>query len=415
MAISSDRGDVLAQARRIVIEDGRLSPRERQELLSLISSLAESSQPIPSLHPNNGDQPVRQDRSSASHALLSLLKQQADELDALKKLSLNLTSSLDLQTVLDAVVMEAMRLVKHAFSADIFLYTGSELTFGAAMDLSGARTKPYMDPRPDGLTFSVARGGEPIFIEDMASHPFYSDYNLQREGSIIGIPLMINNNVVGVMNLSRTIKGGFSSPELRLLGLLADQAAVAISNASLHQMVSRQAYSDTVTGLPNRRALDERLEREVMHARRTGNSFAVIMMDLDGFKVINDTYGHALGDQVLRDLFRYLSAGLRSSDFLARYGGDELTLILSQSDMAAARLVTEKLLENLHNYHFPLPVGEALRISLSGGVALYPIHAMSGTDLLRAADEALYRAKKHNRGSFVVAYGFTGPLSPLQT
>jgi diguanylate cyclase (GGDEF)-like protein len=415
MAISSERGDVLAQARRIVIEDGRLSPRERQELLKLIGSLAESSQPIPSLQPHEGEQAPALDGSSASHALLSLLKQQADELDALKKLSLNLTSSLDLQTVLDAVVMEAMRLVRNAFSADIFLYTGGELTFGASMDLTGARTKPYMNPRSDGLTFTVARGGEPIFVEDMSTHPFYKGFDLQREGSIIGIPLTINNNVVGVMNLSRTIKGGFSSPELRLLGLLADQAAVAISNASLHQMVSRQAYSDTVTGLPNRRALDERLEREVMHARRTGSSFAVIMMDLDGFKEINDTYGHALGDQVLRDLFHHMATGLRSSDFLARYGGDELTLILSQSDMAAARLVTEKLLENLHNYRFPLPGGESLTLSLSGGVALYPIHAMSGTDLLRAADEALYRAKKHNRGSFVVAYGFTGPLSNLQT
>ena len=221
---------------------------------------------------------------------------------------------------------------------------------------------------------------------------------------------MINNNVVGVMNLSRSVKGSFSPPELRLLGLLADQAAVAISNASLHQIVSRQAYSDTVTGLPNRRALDERLEREVMHARRTGFPFSVLMMDLDGFKEVNDTHGHSLGDQVLRDLFRYLASGLRSSDFLARYGGDELTLILSQTDLPAARLVTEKLLDNLHKYQFPLPGGGALKLSLSGGLALYPLHAMSGTDLLRAADEALYRAKKHNRGSFVVAYGFTGPL-----
>lgn len=410
MTITSDRGDILAQARRIVIEDGRLSPRERQDLLELINRLAESSHPIPNLHPNDSGSAAPVESNSASHALLALLKQQADELDALKKLSLNLTSSLDLQTVLDAVVMEAMRLVKDAYSADIFLYANGELNFGASMDMSGARHKPYMDPRQDGLTFTVARGGEPIFIEDMATHPFYQDATFNKNGSIIGIPLIINNNVVGVMNLSRTVKGSFSPPELRLLGLLSDQAAVAISNASLHQIVSRQAYSDTVTGLPNRRALDERLEREVMHARRTGFPFSVLMMDLDGFKEVNDTHGHALGDMVLRDLFRYLASGLRSSDFLARYGGDELTLILSQTDLPAARLVTEKLLENLHKYQFQLPGGGALKLSLSGGLALYPLHAMSGTDLLRAADEALYRAKKHNRGSFVVAYGFTGPL-----
>ena len=94
--------------------------------------------------------------------------------------------------------------------------------------------------------------------------------------------------------------GGFSTSELRLLSLLSDQAAVAISNASLHQMISRQAYSDTLTGLPNRRALDERLEEEVLSARRNNYSFAVIMMDLDGFKDVNDTYGHSTGDDVLR-------------------------------------------------------------------------------------------------------------------
>ncbi|MGE5249139.1 MAG: diguanylate cyclase domain-containing protein [Bacteroidota bacterium] len=407
MASSSDRGDVLTQARRIVNEDGRLSPRERQDLLNLINELAERTEPIPKLQ-ESAEATWAPAGNSAARALLALLKQQADELDALKKLSLNLTSSLDLQTVLNAVVTEALHLVRNAFTADIFLYSSGTLNFGAAMDSSGPRRKPYMEPRPDGLTFTVARGEEPVIIEDMATHPLYRDLETRKDGSIIGIPLMINNNVVGVMNLSRTIKGRFSPPELRLLGLLADQAAVAISNASLHQMVSRQAYSDTVTGLPNRRALDERLEREVLHARRTGLPFAVMMIDLDDFKQINDTHGHALGDQVLHDLFKHLASGLRSSDFLARYGGDELTLILSQTDLAAARLVTEKLLERVRKYSFPLPRGGELRVSLSGGVALYPIHAMNGTDLLRAADEALYRAKKQSRGSFVVAYGFTG-------
>ncbi len=349
--------------------------------------------------------------NTASHALLTLLKQQADELDALKKLSLNLTSSLDLQTVLDAVATEAMNLVKNASTANIFLYTNGFLEFGAALDLNGTRNRPFMTPRKDGLTITVARRGVQIIVEDMKHHPLFENLPEQRsEGSIIGIPLMINNNVVGVMNLSRSVMGGFSISELRLLGLLADQAAVAISNASLHRLVSEQAYSDTVTGLPNRRALDERLEREVLTARRTGFPFSVIMMDLDGFKEINDTYGHTLGDQVLRSVFNYLATGLRASDFLARYGGDELTLILSQTDLLAAHLVGEKTLEKLGKYRYQLPDGKSIGLSLSGGIALYPIHAMSGADLLRAADEALYRAKKHQRGSFMEAYGFTGPL-----
>jgi diguanylate cyclase (GGDEF)-like protein len=213
------------------------------------------------------------------------------------------------------------------------------------------------------------------------------------------------------MNLSRSTLGGFPPSELRLLGLLSDQAAVAISNASLHQMISTQAYSDTLTGLPNRRALDERLEEEVQSARRTNYSFAVIMMDLDGFKAVNDTYGHAVGDDVLRTVFMEMSRGVRTTDFLARYGGDELTLILSQTEMSSALVVCEKVIEGIKRFKYKLPDGKRLRIGISGGIAIFPVHARNGPDLLRAADAALYHAKKHFRGTFQPARGVTGPLA----
>ena len=174
------------------------------------------------------------------------------------------------------------------------------MEFGAALYDKGTRNQPVSIPRREGLTYTVARSGEQIVVDDMKNHLLYKDLPGEWEGSVIGIPLKFNDNVVGVMNLSKSVTGGFTSSELRLLGLLADQAAVAISNASLHQLVSTQAYTDTVTGLPNRRALDERLEQEVYSARRNGYFFAVIMMDLDEFKNVNDNYGHAIGDQVLR-------------------------------------------------------------------------------------------------------------------
>jgi diguanylate cyclase (GGDEF)-like protein len=216
------------------------------------------------------------------------------------------------------------------------------------------------------------------------------------------------------MNLSRSTTGGFSPSELRLLSLLSDQAAVAISNASLHQMISRQAYSDTLTGLPNRRALDERLEAEVISARRNNYSFAVMMMDLDGFKAVNDTYGHTVGDDVLRLVFTEMARGVRTTDFLARYGGDELTLILSQTEMASANIVAEKITEGMKKIKYKLPDGKRLRLGICGGIALYPVHGRSGPDLLRAADAALYHAKKFRRGTFEVARGLTGPLATHQ-
>ena len=361
--------------------------------------------------PDQTDQlPSLREQLLNDQAILSLLMQQADELDTLKKLSIHLTSSLDLPDVLDAVATEALRLIDDTRDVNIFLYKNLKLSFGAALNSDGTRNKPWSTPRLNGLTYTVARGGEMIIVEDMQKNMLYRNSPHDWAGSIIGMPLKVGDTVVGVMNLSRMIVGGFSNSELRLLSLLSDQAAVAISNASLHQMISRQAYSDTLTGLPNRRALDERLEEEVLSARRNSYSFAVIMMDLDGFKNVNDTYGHATGDNVLRTVFNQMARGVRTTDFLARYGGDELTLILSQTEMTSAQVVSEKILEGMRNIKYTLPDGHRLQLGISGGIAIYPVHARNGADLLRAADAALYQAKKHKRGTFELARGVTGIL-----
>jgi diguanylate cyclase (GGDEF)-like protein len=245
----------------------------------------------------------------------------------------------------------------------------------------------------------------------MQKHPMFVNAPKDWKGSMIGIPLKVGETVVGVMNVTRSITGNLSTSELRLLSLLSDQAAIAISNANLHQIINRQAHSDTLTGLPNRRALDERLEDEVQSARRNNYSFAVVMMDLDGFKEINDTYGHSTGDDILRLVFNQMARGVRNTDFLARYGGDELTLILTQSDMSSAKIVSEKILEGMRKVKFELPDKKMLKLGISGGIAIFPVHARSGPDLLRAADAALYQAKKHNRGSFEMARGVTGAIT----
>jgi diguanylate cyclase (GGDEF)-like protein len=134
------------------------------------------------------------------------------------------------------------------------------------------------------------------------------------------------------------------------------------------------------------------------------------MMDLDGFKVVNDTYGHGFGDEVLRSAFNYLAGGMRSTDFLARYGGDELTLILHQTDLEMATVVTDKILDMMKEYSFIHPNGTRVSLGVSGGIAVYPIHARDGINLLRMADAALYYAKKHKRGAFMLAKSMTGPL-----
>jgi diguanylate cyclase (GGDEF)-like protein len=224
--------------------------------------------------------------------------------------------------------------------------------------------------------------------------------------------LKIDSRIVGVMNLGRTSPGEFNQAEIRLLTLLADQAAIAILNARSHAAVSHQARSDSLTGLPNRRALDEHLDEEINRSKRSGIPFSVVMMDLDGFKVINDTLGHEGGDEVLRALSRSFQKALRATDFLARYGGDEMTIILPATDWPQVLIVTEKIQEELRLLFFEKPGGGQFSISVTGGVAVYPQHARESAGLLRTADEALYRAKLHRRGEFIQGRTGTGALPP---
>ena len=270
---------VLQEARELLEKSG-IEANERKEILALLNIL------INAVEKTSGEKEELGEISSSlasnlisSQALLTLLKQQTAELNALRKLSLSLTSSLDMPSVLDALAHEAIHMLENARAVHIFLYRNNTLEFGAVLQEDGSNKSIAM-PRKDGVTYTAAQEGKTIIVKDMRSDPLYESAPREWEGSIISIPLKINDTVVGVMNLSRTTVGGFTESEQRLLGLLADQAAVAISNASLHQMISRKAYSDTVTGLPNRRALDERLEREIVNARRTEKPFGLVMMDL---------------------------------------------------------------------------------------------------------------------------------------
>lgn len=406
-------GTVFSRAWEVVSRDDTIPPEEKKAVLKLIQVLIEARERFPEKTGGDPTKPITEEVIS-KHSLISTVKHQADELDALKRISLNLTSNLDLQKVLDAMVTEAMNLVKHAKAAHIYLYERGALEFGASLDSEGERNKPIAAPRSGGLTYSVARSGRQIIVEDMTDHPIYKDAPKDWYGSIIGVPLKFKDEILGVMNLSRSIIGGFSRSELRLMSLLADQAAVAIFNARLYKRLTQMANTDSVTGLPNRRALDERLQEEWRLAEQTQSPFSVVMMDLDGFKTVNDTFGHNVGDELLYSLFNFLAQRMRSSDFLARYGGDELTLVMRNTDLDAARTVTKKVIDLMREYRFPFPKGKEINLGITAGIAVHPIHAGNPSDMIRAADSALYHAKKYNRGQYAVAKGVTGRLNPVK-
>jgi len=404
------RSKVLEQARQMLEQGNRYSGENSNELMNLLDLLSRSIELSPEI---KDKKKVIEDLGKNlvdDQNLLLLLRQKTAELDALRRISINLTSRLEFKSVLETVVSEALNLIKNTDEANIFLYDEGKLLFGA--DLSSKQDQNTAPEKllPNGFTAMVARQKKMIVIEDIKAHPLHNYLSRSKQGSIIGIPLVIGTHVVGVMNLARTIEGGFTEDEIRLIGLLADQAAVAIFNAGRHEEASQEARRDSLTGLPNRRALDERLEMEVKRASRSGTHLAVVMMDLDGFKMINDTFGHVIGDQVLCQAFGPLPESLRSTDFLARYGGDELTMVLPDTDLESARLVIDKVQEKLRKTEIDISATNKVHLDVSGGIAIYPQHGIQASDLLRAADEALYRAKRRQRTNFLVATGQTGPL-----
>jgi diguanylate cyclase (GGDEF)-like protein len=190
-----------------------------------------------------------------------------------------------------------------------------------------------------------------------------------------------------------------------LLGRKEDQ--LAAQNRSLRELSDRlQALSatDALTGLPNRRALDERLEGELGRAQRHGTPLAAVMIDLDHFKRLNDQHGHQAGDAVLRHVARVLDSEKRRGDIIARYGGEEFAAILPHADAVAAEKWAERVRSRMSTTAIDLG-GSLLRVTASFGVAAVPggTRSAQATDLLLAADRALYAAKNAGRNRVIVA------------
>jgi diguanylate cyclase (GGDEF)-like protein len=198
---------------------------------------------------------------------------------------------------------------------------------------------------------------------------------------------------------------GLLGGQLEALGhqaiAVAERISLALANLRLREILRGQSLRDPLTGLFNRRYMEESLERELRRAARNNHSVALLMLDVDHFKRFNDTFGHQAGDTLLRSLGDFLTKRTRGQDSACRYGGEEFSIILSGVSVEAAKKRAELLREDLK--HLTIEhVGQVLgSVTLSIGVAAFPGHATSEA-LLKAADQALYRAKAEGRDRVVV-------------
>jgi diguanylate cyclase (GGDEF)-like protein len=214
------------------------------------------------------------------------------------------------------------------------------------------------------------------------------------------IPIMARGKVLGVLHLrapgdepAEAFAGGMRE----IAESLAEQLSLALVNIELKESLKNMAIRDALTGLYNRRFLDEVLARELARADRLRSPLSVIMIDIDHFKKFNDTYGHAAGDEVLKQVCAYLSDSLRQTEIVCRYGGEELVILLPDCDAGGAVEIAEKLRNGIRSLAVVHHGQDLPRVTASLGVTAYPEVTTSKADVVAAADQALYEAKRNGR------------------
>ncbi|MCT2398826.1 sensor domain-containing diguanylate cyclase [Novosphingobium mangrovi (ex Huang et al. 2023)] len=237
-------------------------------------------------------------------------------------------------------------------------------------------------------------------INDMASGTLCCMHQIGGAATL-ELPMMARGQVYGLLILALDDSDAYTGlmQVRRIARALADSMSLALSNIALREKLRTQSLRDPLTGLYNRRYMEDALERYVSLAERTGSATSVVMIDLDNFKRLNDDYGHAKGDAVLRDVASQLVGALRPSDVVARYGGEELMVILPSCGIEDATAKAEMLrmrIESLSEVH-------CAPVSASLGVAAVPETATSMADVIPMADAALYAAKKAGKNRVVVA------------
>lgn len=228
-------------------------------------------------------------------------------------------------------------------------------------------------------------------------------------GNYICIPLIAQGEPIGLLHL-QIEKEQSASPDIEitesrqlLITTITEHISLSLYNMKLRETLKYQAIRDPLTGLFNRRYMEETLEREMQRARRKETTVGLIMFDIDHFKRFNDTFGHAAGDTMLREIASFIKSNIRAEDIASRYGGEEFLITMPDATLKITKERAERLrqeVKKLEVKHRSQPLGA---VTLSFGVSAFPKHAQKGEALIKAADKALYRAKAEGRDKVVVA------------
>jgi diguanylate cyclase (GGDEF)-like protein len=225
---------------------------------------------------------------------------------------------------------------------------------------------------------------------------FTKKVKLKGMESLLVLPLVVREEPIGTLIVAARAPRAFRASARETLQALGNQLAVSLANARAVRQLEELATTDGLTGCLNKRAFQTELSQKLMAAQRFGRKLSLIVTDLDHFKSVNDTYGHATGDRVLQELGRVLKRMKRETDLVARFGGEEFCVLCEETDARGAQLLAERVREELAGTELQTELG-ALRVTASLGVATFPDHAKSAEELFSQGDKALYEAKSQGR------------------
>jgi diguanylate cyclase (GGDEF)-like protein len=252
------------------------------------------------------------------------------------------------------------------------------------------------------------RRGRPYLVDDRHQGIPCAHINRSRAAKYLCVPLLAQGDALGILHLQCNTQDQpaalcFDGHKQQLAESAAEHLALALVSLKLRERLRQQAIRDILTGVFNRRYMEETLERELRRAERNKSPMGVIMLDIDHFKDYNDLFGHAGGDALLHELGGMLKKSIRGADIASRYGGEEFLVVLPDTTLEITGKRAEDLRQaarELQVYYLDKPLG---KITISLGVASFPEHGRTIEEILKSADTALYRAKKEGRDRVVVA------------
>ncbi|MFN7996112.1 MAG: diguanylate cyclase [Bryobacteraceae bacterium] len=348
---------------------------------------------VPANGPGKSDAPA----ANQPEFLLSIAAAR-EEMQMLYELTNELGSSLSLHQTLAALDSRLKRMIPYETMV-VYVERDGHLVPEFAQGDDSHVLSSLRIPVGEGLSGWVAQNLEPVINGDPALEPGYANDPAvpARLRAGLAVPLQGTNGVVGVLTLYCSKHDGFSRDHFRILLAISSKASMAIENALHHQQAEMSATTDSLTGLPNTRSLFLRLDAELSRCRRSNAPLAILVCDLDGFKQVNDRFGHMQGNKVLKTVAQGLAENCREYDYVARMGGDEFVMVLPGVRSDAIKKRARELNEMVRQAGLSI-CGEDL-LSISVGDAHFPEHGLDAEQLLARADQCMYKVKKSHKAA----------------